>query len=287
MTPKSLTWHGDRIYISTGTTCEVMTPVSDAARFFTTEDLSALSPDGKLAASRDRDHIVRVRPVIANSQQWGVGGVLFSCQKLSEEPVLGYTWSPDGKLLAVQQRTVTSIYQAKSGWQSRQGQQKAAYRPEHPSLEYRPIAFAPSGTRVAQAIHGGVALWDALSGRLVRTIGQGQVKSIAWDATGTYLALGKSDSTFAMHSLRGRLLVEQTGHTTEVSAMAWSPDGDFLVSGDAHGNIQVWRIGDEEWSLSFVKNLEAMPSRIEAFAWSPDERQLAVLDTLKLDIFDL
>jgi WD40 repeat protein len=281
----TLTWQGEYLYISTGATCEVLTATSDVARFFATEDVSILSPDGALLAFRDLDHIVRVRAVASNGGQWQAGGVLFSCQKLSDEPVLGYSWSADGKLLAVQQKTVTSLYQIKSGWQSRQGQQKAAYRPEYPSLEYRPMAFAPGGTRVAQAIQSGVALWDALSGRLVRTIGQGRVESIAWDATGTYLALGKSDSTFAVYSLRGRLLVEQTGHTATVSALTWSPDGERLLSGDAHGNLHVWEVDEEAWIVSLRQNLEAMPTGIEAFAWSPDACQVAVLDRTHLDIF--
>jgi len=283
---KTLTWQGEHLYISSGTTCEVMTPASDVARFFETEDVSVLSPDGALLAFRDLDHIVRVRAVATSGGQWQAGGVLFSCQKLSDEPVLGYAWSSDGKLLAVQQMTMTSTYQIKSGWQSRQGQQKATYRPEHPSPVYRPMAFSPNGTRIAQAIHSGVALWDALSGRLIRTIGQGKVESIAWDATGTYLALGKSDSTFSVHAMRGRLLVEQTGHTAAVSALAWSPDGGRLISGDTHGNLHVWVIEEDEWIVSLLKNLEAMAAGIEAFAWSPDERQFAVLDTLQLDIFD-
>lgn len=281
----TLTWRGERLYISTGTTCEVLPVANDVADCFTTNDLSILSPDGSLLAFRDLDHIVRVRSVSSSRGQWQAGGVLFSCQKLSEEAVLGYAWSPDGKWLAIQQPRVTSLYQIKAGWQSRQGQQRTAYRPEHPSPVARPMAFVPGGTRVAQAIHSGAALWDVLSGRVIRTIGEGRVESLAWDTSGTYLALGKHDSSFAIHSLRGRMLVEQTGHTAPVRALTWSPAGDFLLSGDAHGNLHLWQIDLKTWRVSLRQELEAMPTGIEAFAWSPDARQVAVLDTTQVDIF--
>lgn len=280
----TLTWRDERLYISTGTSCEVLTTASDVADAFSTDDCSILSPDGTLLAFRDADHIIRVRSVISSRGQWLAGGTLFSCQKLSKEAVLGYAWSPDGKWLAVQQPCVTSLYHIKTGWQCRQGQQRAAYRPEHPSPIARPIAFAPNSMRVVQAIHSGVALWDVLSGRVVRMIGEGRVESLAWDTSGTYLALGKRDSSFAIHSLRGRLLVEQTGHTAPVCALTWSPAGDFLLSGDAHGNLHLWQIDVKTWNVSLRQQLEAMPTGIEAFAWSPDGRQVAVLDTTALDI---
>jgi WD40 repeat protein len=284
---QTITWtSNNRILFSTGTTCEVMTPASNAARYFPTEGLSILSPDGTLVAI-DEINAVRVRAVIENSGQWKVGAVMFACQGLEASPVLGYAWSPDGKTLAIQQQKSTSTYQIQ-GRVRRQGQRKGVYRPSQSSATPRPMVFAPNGTRVAEAVHSGVALWDAATGKLIRMIGQGHVSSVAWDAAGNYLALGKSEGNVAIYSMRkATLLTDQVAHSTAVSALAWSPDGNRLISGDLTGQMKVWQIGDEEWSLSFVKDLEALSARIDAFAWSPDERQIAVVGATNMDIFTL
>jgi WD40 repeat protein len=286
--PKTMTWFGNRLYISThdarGFWCSmVLSPKSDERSIdFQTEALACLSPTGRLLISRDGDQIVRVRKV--DGRAWKAGDVLFSCQKLSSVPIVGYAWSHDDRLAAVQLRDGSiHCYQVQSGWRNNRGQERAVYRLDAALTEWHAMQFSPDGKRIAVTTASGVTIYDALKSEEGREVGQGRVTSTAWSLDGRYLALGRQDSTLAVYLVRsGRLLREWTGHTSAVSALCWSPGDDFLVSGDKHGNVLLWDTTGDPGNWSLISSIEDESaealSAIEAIAWSPDGRRCALLD---------
>ncbi len=296
--PKTMTWFRNCLYISThdahGFWCSVvLSPRSDERSIdFQTESPACLSPTGEQLISRDVDQIVRVRKV--NGKAWKAGDVLCSCQKLSTVPISGYAWSPDGRLAAAQLHDGSiHCYQAQSVWRNNQGQERAVCRLGFPLTEWHAMQFSPDGKRIAGATASGVKIYNALKSEEGREVGQGQVTSIAWSLDGRYLALGRQDSTIAVYLVRsGRIQREWTGHTAAVSALCWPPGGDFLVSGDKHGNVLLWdTTGDPgNWSLIGPiedESVEALGA-IEAIAWSPDGQHCALLDACdKWDIFTI
>ena len=59
---------------------------------------------------------------------------------------------------------------------------------------------------------------------------------------------------------------ELTGHSDEVKAIAFSPDGKWLVSGSADKLVKVWRLSDGTNTLTFDKHKD----KIVALAFHPD-----------------
>ncbi|MFZ1220591.1 MAG: hypothetical protein WAO00_14955, partial [Chthoniobacterales bacterium] len=95
-----------------------------------------------------------------------------------------------------------------------------------------------------------VKLWEAASGRLLRTLEghQGGVFSVAFDPTGRQVASGSSDKTVKLwEAASGRLLHTLEGHTNDVRAVIFDCNGVILGSRSWDDTIRLWRCSD--WSL--------------------------------------
>ena len=67
----------------------------------------------------------------------------------------------------------------------------------------------------------------------------------------------------------GAKLLTYTGHTDQVRAVAWSPDGKLIASGSDDGTVQVW-------DASTGANIHVYQSgSVLALAWSPDGKLIA------------
>ena len=102
---------------------------------------------------------------------------------------------------------------------------------------------------------GRVVLWDVETGERVREIGDEFDAVLAADITADHetVALGGPGKLVKIYSARdGRLLHSIKKHTDWVTAMAFTPDGKLLVSGDRAGNLCVWETagGRELWTLN-------------------------------------
>jgi WD40 repeat protein len=66
--------------------------------------------------------------------------------------------------------------------------------------------------------------------------------------------------------------VTYTAHSRTVQALAWSPDGTRLASGDASGVVQVWETATGQTQAT---HQEDPPASVCALAWSPVEDLIA------------
>jgi WD40 repeat protein len=80
-----------------------------------------------------------------------------------------------------------------------------------------------------------------------------------------------------------QLLLYTAHHGAQVTALTWSPDGNFLASGDIHGNILIWDTASGETVLTCQKNGTGSVSSV---SWSPDGVSLLAGYTNMLVIWD-
>lgn len=129
------------------------------------------------------------------------------------------------------------------------------------------VAFSPSGRLVASGSGDWtIKLWDAQSGRLVRTFlgHQEEVNAVAFSPDGTRLLSASDDKTIKLWDITsGGLLNTFVGSSQQVMSVSFSPDGAKFVSGGFDKMVTVWETAtgnvlrilrghaDEVWSVAF------------------------------------
>jgi len=163
----------------------------------------------------------------------------------------------------------------------------STYR-RHPAEVYT-LAWSPDGTHIASAGEDQtVHVWEALAGQHIFTYFNhfSTVFSVAWSPDGERIASAGKDCLVhiweaprgqgilrnALHWLHSLELV--TGikdftyrlHTGAVRAVAWSPDGDYIASGDDHHTIQVWKALTGMHIITYAGHTD----EVRALSWNPN-----------------
>ena len=166
---------------------------------------------------------------VAQLARWGRG------------KVYNLAFSPDGRLLAVATGIGLYLYDIPA---------LSEVRFIATDVAVFGIAFSPDGRLLASASDDKtVRLWDAASGRLVRTL-EGHTKSVfsvAFSPDGRLLASGSPDKVRLWDAASGQLLRTLKGHIGGVSSVAFSPDGRLLASVSYWSTtIQLWDAQDRK-----------------------------------------
>ena len=138
------------------------------------------------------------------------------------------------------------------------------------------MAVSPDGSLVATAAgEGGVRLYDARTGALLRAIGEAGDRSVVFSPDGRSLAAAgfHMDKLVGIYDVRtGKRVRTLAGHTEwEADACTFSPDGKLLASTGTDKQILVWDLA----TGTLRHRLADQPFRVTTLAFSPDSATLA------------
>ena len=102
-------------------------------------------------------------------------------------------------------------------------------------------------------------------------VGKGYVYDIAFSPDNTKLALGSSIGVWIYEKQTGKALDLLTGHTEEVSSIAFNPYGSMLASGSYDNTIRIWDFHTSKLKATLTGHTGA----IYSVAFSPDGSTLA------------
>jgi WD40 repeat protein len=136
----------------------------------------------------------------------------------------------------------------------------------------RAVAFSPDAKILASGSNDyNIKLWDTDTGRLVHEFrGNAKISTLAFSPNGKYLASG-SDKTINVWNVETlRLTRSLEGHTGEVTAVSFSPDGMILASSSTDKSIKLWNY----ITAKNIRTLAKHGDSVETFAFSKDGRIL-------------
>ena len=166
------------------------------------------------------------------------------------------------------------------------------------------LAFSPDGQflLIGMRSQQSLQLWDVNTGQHMRDFtgheGNGYVWSVAFAPSGQQVVSGGEDDTVKIWDVNsGETLHTLVGHVSNISAVTYSPDGQFIIAGgsgkdyydsydsqDSDNSIKVW----DAITGELVRTLDEQHTQgIMALAYSPDGNQLLSGDGERVNIWNV
>ena len=238
----------------------------------------AWSPDGKLIASASDDTFVQIFEAGSGQRK--------AIYRGHTEEVAAVGWSPDGKLIASggEDKTVQI-------WNASSGAKVLTYTGHKDRVNG--VSWSSDSQSVASGSDDkSVQVWNASTAALTFTfLGHtAGVLCVGWQPDNTSVASGSYDGTLrdwatvqhGEHFNAGDQIFNYGGHgANEVSALAWSPDSNFIVSVGADQTAQISN-GDDGTLRPppFLDHRSTQQiNRVLAVSWSPDGNSIASGDS--------
>jgi WD40 repeat protein len=231
----------------------------------------AFTPDGRFLACGP------TRPVVPRAVRLFDAKDFKEVRRFSEfsDPVLGLTFSADGKVLASGHDYTIGLWEVASGRQRND-------TPGHCGPVTR-LAFSPDGRLLASGDNEGIALvWDLATGKIEhRFVGhRPAVAALTFSPDGKTLAIGEGWANYETSArearirlwdlARGKLCRQWPAHLCGVCSLAFSPDGKALASAGYDARFRVWdpATGTRRFQV------RGLPHQLQSIAFSPDGKAL-------------
>ena len=133
------------------------------------------------------------------------------------------------------------------------------------------VAFSPDGERLVASGDGGITLWSIPEKRFINAVDY-DAATVAFSPDGQRIAgaswdLSLWDITDSSNFKKTNLFTHRA-HDAFVHAITFSPDGKWLVSGDAQGTITVWDVQNERVA---IPPMDGGDSWVRSVKFSPHE----------------
>jgi WD40 repeat protein len=119
----------------------------------------------------------------------------------------------------------------------------------------RAVVVSPSQNVIAAAGDGGkVHVWDASTGKLLRTIEAhgSPILALAIDPAGERIATGSADKTARVIEVKsGKEVATLKAHAGPVNAVAFDPSGKTVVTAGAEGGVKAWDAATGQGVIAF------------------------------------
>jgi WD40 repeat protein len=247
-----------------------------------------------IAFHADGRHLVSVT-VAGQLQIWDAASGMLHGEHLLDtnpEPIepagVPTAFAPDGRHLAARPREHNSLVRI---WDVDSGEAVLTCRGH--TLPVHCLRFSADGRRLATCASdrkqtskaSEIKIWDAANGRLLASLkGKGRLFNGVFSPDGRWLAVGGSDGVRVLDWAAGRTLAHLSGPSSEVTALAFSPDGRRLAASGVQENkgiqeykVHLWDCRGWRKAVKAPKPLRtfAAPGLLCDLAFSPDGKRLA------------
>lgn len=236
----------------------------------------AWSPDGQSLISGSLDTTVRIWDVNTSHPITDYRGHSAAISSLA--------WAPDATRIASGSEDGTVQV-----WDMEKNV-SLTYQGHHGSIET--VAWSPDGRFIASGGEDGtVQVWDATTGEAICIYSghTGGVMSVAWSPDGKRIVSGSDwgqtveDDLPKVHlweALTGSnpVFCDNDPLHARIPAVAWSPNGRFVATGDIFGQVQVYDAATGEAIARMLSPVRGQNQQLGAtlsLAWSADGRHIA------------
>jgi len=262
---QSVAWSPDGKYLAHAAQSVAVWRLDDGAQTYnidvsTDVGVNQYQHFNAIAWSPNHDIFVAAEGPVPFLTEWDAtsGRSLMHVQSYPAQAPSEIAWSPDGRAIAM----VGGI----GDFFLRNAETLEGKAVEATKQFFRAVAWSPDGARLAtgsidatvdedgkpHTYHNPTTIWDAATGKTIRTLSDHNVISIAWSPDGRRLATAQDRAIKIWDTTSGEQLLQLTGHRDVVQSVAWSPDGKFLASGAPDKLTKIWdaETGRELMSLS-------------------------------------
>lgn len=131
------------------------------------------------------------------------------------------------------------------------------------------LAWQADGKQLAAGDQsGGIALWDAVLGKRVRTFQcSAPVRGVAFSPDGKHLAVTAANGRFSIWNLAAGVESRRASLESETAGLAWSPDSRATATASLDGTIRIW---EGEHAPRIIR----LTAPLQTVAFCPDGRHL-------------
>ena len=188
-----------------------------------------------------------------------------------ETPVFCMDFHPNGSAIAVGDGVGQIVI-----WDLSTGDSRLTIPPDF-DTDVSDVEFSPDGEVLAAASDGIVFLYDAETGVQRTTIEpESGIFRMSFHPEEGTLAVGDYDGGVSLWTIEGEKILDFGTHENLVHALAYSPDGVFLVSGSVDETAKLW-IHEEGALLGTLVN--GHKDWIVSVSFSPDSQSVVTAST--------